>query len=444
MHIEKITIRNIRPIKEFVWNPQINSLSGWHVILGNNGSGKSSIIKAIALGLIGPNDSEFLREDWPSWIKSGEKKLDIFIRLKQHIDYDKISESGLLPHNHQFYCAVSIRKIAKRIPKPSEEEVPEIEQLVEPTPIQNVLIGKKSVRNLIYGHRHVWGNGIGKGWFSTSFGPFRRFSGGDPNLRNAYDKNPKAAPHISAFSEKTDLEGTLDWIKNIAKTYNRDNIKILKLITDIVNSDSYLPDKIKLHSIKREEIKFINNYGNTFTIDLLSDGYRSALSIILEIIRQLILAFGIEKILKDMKNDILYIPGVIQIDEVDAHLHPTWQQHIGFWLTKRFPEMQFIVTTHSPLICQAATTVYKLPTPGTDEEGRFLDDLELSRLRYGNIFEAYASEAFGKIDRSEEGKVKLERLADLTRLSWERELTEEEQREQAQLRAIFIDSPIGI
>lgn len=131
------------------------------------------------------------------------------------------------------------------------------------------------------------------------------------------------------------------------------------------------------------------------------------------------------------------------IDEVDAHLHPTWQQHIGFWLTKRFPEMQFIVTTHSPLICQAATTVFKLPTPGTDEEGRFLEGVELDRLKFGNILEAYASDAFGKIEQSEEGKEKLKRLADLTRLSWERDLTDAEREEQATLRAIFIASPVG-
>ena len=48
-------------------------------------------------------------------------------------------------------------------------------------------------------------------------------------------------------------------------------------------------------------------------------------------------------------------PGVVLIDEVDAHLHPTWQRRIGLWFREHFPKLQFIVSTHSPLICQAAT-----------------------------------------------------------------------------------------
>ena len=49
--------------------------------------------------------------------------------------------------------------------------------------------------------------------------------------------------------------------------------------------------------------------------------------------------------------------GVILIDEIDAHLHPAWQKRIGFWLKAHFPNIQFIVTTHSPFICQAADII---------------------------------------------------------------------------------------
>jgi hypothetical protein len=46
--------------------------------------------------------------------------------------------------------------------------------------------------------------------------------------------------------------------------------------------------------------------------------------------------------------------GVVLIDEVDAHLHPRWQRQIGFRLTQAFPMLQFIVTSHSPFVAQAA------------------------------------------------------------------------------------------
>lgn len=45
-------------------------------------------------------------------------------------------------------------------------------------------------------------------------------------------------------------------------------------------------------------------------------------------------------------------PGVVLIDELDLHLHPTWQRHIVDDLRRTFPQVQFIATTHSPFIIQ--------------------------------------------------------------------------------------------
>lgn len=48
-------------------------------------------------------------------------------------------------------------------------------------------------------------------------------------------------------------------------------------------------------------------------------------------------------------------PGVILIDEIDIHLHPKWQRGVVESLKKIFPKIQFIVTTHSPFIVQSLT-----------------------------------------------------------------------------------------
>ncbi len=47
-------------------------------------------------------------------------------------------------------------------------------------------------------------------------------------------------------------------------------------------------------------------------------------------------------------------PAVVLIDEFDLHMHPRWQARVMDFLGKQFPNTQFIVTTHSPLIVQAA------------------------------------------------------------------------------------------
>ncbi len=47
-------------------------------------------------------------------------------------------------------------------------------------------------------------------------------------------------------------------------------------------------------------------------------------------------------------------PAVVLVDEVDLHLHPKWQRELRSHLTERFPNVQFVVTAHSPLVAQAS------------------------------------------------------------------------------------------
>src|SRR5690606_5433604 len=99
-----------------------------------------------------------------------------------------------------------------------------------------------------------------------------------------------------------------------------------------------------------------------------------------------------------------------------------------------------IVTTHSPLVCQAADvgSVWQLPAPGTDEQLRRVTGVELDRLLYGNILEAYSTNAFGSgVTRSEKSLAMLERLAALNQKELREGLSEAELAEQEELRAVF-------
>ncbi|MEO0727914.1 MAG: AAA family ATPase [Bacteroidota bacterium] len=50
------------------------------------------------------------------------------------------------------------------------------------------------------------------------------------------------------------------------------------------------------------------------------------------------------------ESKVTRCPGIVVIDEVDAHLHPTWQQKITMLLKETFPMVQFILTAHNPLV----------------------------------------------------------------------------------------------
>src|SRR5262249_27999345 len=152
--------------------------------------------------------------------------------------------------------------------------------------------------------------------------------------------------------------------------------------------------------------------GNGFEIPIedLSDGYRAILSLTFDLIRHMANAFGYDKVFDPNDPTVVLPGGIVLIDEIDVHLHPTWQRTVGLWFKKHFPNVQFIVTTHSPLVCQAADSVFYLPSPGSDEEPRMLDQDDLDRLRYGNVLDAYGTGVFGRgVTRSEESKEKLKR-----------------------------------
>jgi predicted ATP-binding protein involved in virulence len=93
-------------------------------------------------------------------------------------------------------------------------------------------------------------------------------------------------------------------------------------------------------------------------------------------------------------------PGVILVDELEAHLHPSWQRTICEWLKTRFPLVQFFITTHSPLIVQAADPggIFVLPLPNEVEAGRTvrrLNQNEQQRIILGRAEKVLLGEAFG-------------------------------------------------
>jgi predicted ATP-binding protein involved in virulence len=99
----------------------------------------------------------------------------------------------------------------------------------------------------------------------------------------------------------------------------------------------------------------------------------------------------VDSLMKDLSGRAAGEAGVVLIDEVEAHLHLSIQQQIGFTLTDRFPDVQFLVTTHSPYVCQAADVLVRLDP----QRGAFTaDEALLDRVVYGSGDDAALSEMF--------------------------------------------------
>jgi hypothetical protein len=109
--------------------------------------------------------------------------------------------------------------------------------------------------------------------------------------------------------------------------------------------------------------------GPGFPLKEMSDGYRTVATLVLDIVRQIHGVYGrLDTASTAGGGTAITQPGVVLIDEVDAHLHVTWQRKIGGWLQEHFLNIQFIVSNHSPYICQAADEGGLIRLPGVDEQ----------------------------------------------------------------------------
>ena len=89
----------------------------------------------------------------------------------------------------------------------------------------------------------------------------------------------------------------------------------------------------------------IKKNDNRLNVKQLSDGEKRVLILLIDITRRLITVAKINKV-----TEFLEGTGVVLIDEIEQHLHPKWQRRLLPTLTELFPNLQFVITTHSPQV----------------------------------------------------------------------------------------------
>lgn len=416
MHVTKIKIDHVKTLESFQWELSSADVKpGWHVFLGDNGAGKSTLLKACAVALLGPKNAIGLRQPFEDWISHAQNEARVSLTVEQDHVLDQWVGTGR--------TTTEALKLGVKI---DASGIDAIEQ--RPSP-----------------NRHVWG---GQGWFSASFGPYRRFSGGGKEYEKLFYSMPKLASHLSIFGEDIALSETLVWLKDLHYEQLDDEKKqlpqsaaretLFKLKT-FINQEGFLPNGSKLEEIGPKGVLFRDPGGALIEITSLSDGFRSVLSMTLELIRQLMNSFPLD-LMFDHEVSKVMPNGVVIVDEIDVHLHPTWQRTIGPWLVWHFPNIQFLVSTHSPLVCQGAThgSITQLPTPGVKGSGGRITGAALNKLLYGDILDALSSGAFGEgIERSEEAQEMFLELATLNSRARRKLLSEAEVIRRSVLQATF-------
>ena len=149
---------------------------------------------------------------------------------------------------------------------------------------------------------------------------------------------------FSSLNMNTDIE---QWFISIARTSNpfqkqRDNREIeIRTVLNLFHQmdQSVDPDFMEIDSDNRIFLK-INN--EVTQLSHLSTGYAS----ILKIIQSIISGYGYFT----NEQQLQHVRGIVLIDEIESHLHLSWQSKIIPTLKELFPNTTFYITTHSPVV----------------------------------------------------------------------------------------------
>lgn len=96
------------------------------------------------------------------------------------------------------------------------------------------------------------------------------------------------------------------------------------------------------------KVKIDGEESNLLPLSFHSDGVHYFTEMVAELAYRCIVLNGFKE-----ENAIDKATGIVMIDELDLHLHPKWQRHVVHDLKAAFPNLQFVVTTHSPFIVQS-------------------------------------------------------------------------------------------
>lgn len=272
-------------------------------ILGENGTGKSAVLKAIALVTAGSNALADVLGEPDNWVQNGKEYCEIKATLvtaeteERHISL-KIGRSQNL----------------REILSSNQETLSQLDAAI-----------KHADRN----------------YFIVAYGAGRRLNTGE----NRFTSNniTRSRGIQSLFNPEAGLVSLSNWAMDLDYSSDGEELDIVKRALD-----DFLLENVSFQRIDRQKKQLIfATPDGEIALGQLSDGYQNVAAWVGDMMYNITTSFQNYK-------DPLMARGVLLIDEVDLHLHPKWQRKLHTFLEEKLPNFQIIVTTHSPLTAQQA------------------------------------------------------------------------------------------
>ena len=322
MFLKRVELTNVRCIRSMTLPLVVPSgvTRRWTLLLGENGVGKSTLMRAIGLILGGSAALAELIGEPASWIHSGEAECSISADLE--------TAEGEPRH-----ISLRIRRgdTIKEIYETNKETLEVLDRAIA-----------RAARNYLV----------------IAYGASRRLSS------TLLSTQPVTARFRSARANNVATLFTPDAMLNPLETWAIDlhyrlQDQGLRIVDEAMAK--LLPGMtFKGIDRNRRDLMFETVDGEV-PLAYLSDGYQNMAAWCGDLL------FRVTDTFEDYK-DPLAARGVLIVDEIDLHLHPVWQRKLRNFLSDMFPNFQFILTTHSPLTAQQANAgelfLMKRPTAG--------------------------------------------------------------------------------
>jgi predicted ATPase len=379
MYIKSIELTNIRCFEHIkVDFGRDGKIAPVTVILGDNGTGKSTLLRTIALALAPSSQSMAMFDSFQHSVRNDYRSGVITVKSEDDKEYNTEVMSERYIHTITIYPG-------------NDDELREIEDKLNKTDFSP------------------------KDMFVCAYGAARRSYG-----NRSFSQYSVRDATATLFDYDADLQNP----ELILRRLGDQSGDISEILTLVAHALMLPKGSIQLGMTG---IEVYGPWGDFTPVDNLGDGFRATLTWVLDFLGWVMY----------YNYDMLQtgIEGVVIIDEIEQHLHPRWQRRVLKLLHELFPKVQFIVTTLSPMVVVGTTdfdddevSLTLLQQVGDSVEAK-TGLLPPRGLRADQILTSYL---FGlETTSDDQTKYEVERLS---KLLSQHERTPEQEAEVAQLR----------
>ena len=314
MYLRRLVIENLRSLENVVLEPNVPEQGKLRypnvtLLLGNNGLGKTSVLRAVALAVLAP----------------------ILASSSGYVPYSLVRRTNAPARNARIHAIVAIH--------PEHQEGPAGDRALElalvPTSSSYV---DRAVSNVSPELADPMWDETSAAFLVVGYGASRRTEtkdalGEQMRLKTRALRYGRVA---GLFEEAISMVPLGSWLPPMKAANPGRYSQVITLLDQLLPNVELLPEPVRGEYVFRR-------LGSDLPFDALSDGYRAYIGWVADLLYHICMGAPSGAKLVEAR-------GIVLVDEIDLHLHPEWQKTVVPTLATTFPKLQFILTTHSPLV----------------------------------------------------------------------------------------------